>query len=37
MDRIEYGDITDAGDREFIKQISPLTHVEVDCWSRIID
>ncbi len=27
-DRIEYGDITDAQDRAFFKQISPLSHVE---------
>jgi dipeptidyl aminopeptidase/acylaminoacyl peptidase len=26
-DRIEYGDIDDAGDREFFKTISPITHV----------
>ena len=26
-DRIEYGDIDDAADREFFKQLSPVTHV----------
>jgi dipeptidyl aminopeptidase/acylaminoacyl peptidase len=26
-DRIEYGDISDPADREFFRQISPLTHV----------
>jgi dipeptidyl aminopeptidase/acylaminoacyl peptidase len=26
-DRLEYGDITDPADREFFRQISPLTHV----------
>ncbi|HYP54578.1 MAG TPA: prolyl oligopeptidase family serine peptidase, partial [Pyrinomonadaceae bacterium] len=26
-DRIEYGNIDDPGDREFFKQLSPLTHV----------
>lgn len=26
-DRVEYGDIGDPGDREFFRQLSPLTHV----------
>jgi dipeptidyl aminopeptidase/acylaminoacyl peptidase len=27
-DRLEYGDIEDPGDREFFRQLSPLTHVD---------
>lgn len=27
-DRIEYGNVDDAGDREFFKELSPITHVE---------